>query len=159
MAEAGDQPLLVNKGTVACIGTHMNSLKKTHYRMANLNDDKTITITRLQVFDKTGVLKKDYPAADAFPSSFNAILAPHSIMVWHSEDVFADTMMGPLQVIADFSIASTTKPLQRGIRGLALQALSTFMTVNPTPFMPPGLAGQEMSRSDEGCSYTKLSLF
>lgn len=132
---------VVSSGTIACTGVQMNSLNKTHYRMVNFNGDASISITRFQVFDSNGVLKLDYPAGAPFPADFKTTLTPHQIGVWRSESAFGDTMLGPLQVIIDFSSDAKAQ---------ALHALTTRL-------VDDSATGEEVTRSDEGCKYIKLT--
>jgi hypothetical protein len=141
-AGIGDLPMVVGGGTMACTGVQMNSLNKTHYRLANFNETASITVKRMRVYDPSGTLRLDYPAVNAFPANFRSTLAPHQTTVWQSEGAFGDTQVGPLQVVVDFSL--------NGAKGFALHGLTTRLVDNLT-------TGEEVTRSDEGCHYLKFT--
>lgn len=143
-ASLGDVPIKVRGGTMACTGVQMNALNKTHYRMVNFNDTASITINRLRVYDPSGTLRLDYPSVNAFPANFKPTLAPHQTTVWQSENVaaFGNSQVGPLQVLVDFSL--------NGANAIALHGLTTRL-------VDDSVTGEEVTRSDEGCHYLKLT--
>lgn len=129
-------------GTLACTGTQMNGQNITHYRLINFNEKLPITITKLRLFDASGKLKFSASSGKPFPAGFKSTLQPNNITTFHSEDVFGDTRGGPLQLLIDFTFKKPAK-------GLALHALTSKITKDAT--------GSEIGRSDEGCSYIKLT--
>lgn len=140
IATVGDIPIAVKGGTLACTGSQKNIADKTHYRLVNFNDNATITIQRLRVYDPSGALRLDYPAVDALPANFKTTIAPHQISVFQSEAAFGNTLLGPVQLIIDFKSDKA---------GYALHGLTSRILLDPD-------TSKESSRSDEGCSYLHL---
>lgn len=86
---------------LGCIGTHHvrqfgtagsnpgDEWETTHYRFRNYNDDRTLTIQRIEIFADDGTLLRAFAGTD-WPPEFNPVLGPNQSSGFELRDVFGD---------------------------------------------------------------------
>ncbi len=102
----------LKSGVHACGGNHRTSSDGTNYAVRNFNNNETINIDRVVVFDADGVVLFNFPTVDPFPAGFNPVLAPFQSTRLRTQDFFTVAPSAePIQTHIQWSVASGTPAL------------------------------------------------